>query len=310
MANTLRYKEDGTFKIVQFTDLHWENGGKKDGLTRDLMVQVINEEHPDLVVFTGDMIESQACIDPRRSFRQAIAAAESSGTPWAAVFGNHDTEAGITREELMAVQLQCDHCITESGPENISGIGNFVVRLLGRDEITDKALFFLDSGSYGNTCAGGYAAIARDQIEWYVRESEALASERGDIVPALAFFHIPLPEYRDVWELATCYGSKYEEVCSPHLNSGMFAAMVETDNIIGTFVGHDHINDYIGELYGIRLCYGRQTGYNNYSRSGFTRGARIILLEEGKRDFRTWLRLHDGEMIYEQSEHRPEKRKG
>ncbi len=40
---------------------------------------------------------------------------------------------------------------------------------------------------------------------------------------------------------------------------------------MGTFVGHDHVNDFVGDLYGIRLCYGRATGFNTYGRQGFTR---------------------------------------
>jgi 3',5'-cyclic AMP phosphodiesterase CpdA len=310
MENALRFKEDGTFKIVQFTDLHWGNGGRKDALTRDLLQRVIREERPDMIVFTGDVIEAHTCSDPKRSFRQAVAAADESGTPWAAVFGNHDAEDGVTREELLALQLEFKYCAAERGPEDISGVGNFVIRLRGRDGGADKALFFLDSGDYGKTSAGGYAAIARDQIDWYVRQSAALAEERGAAVPALAFFHIPLPEYRDVWEYETCYGNKYEDVCAPLLNSGMFAAMVETGNMMGTFVGHDHVNDYCGELYGIRLCYGRQSGYNSYSRAGFARGARVIRLLEGKQGFETWLRLHNGDVIRDQPAHKPEFRKG
>ncbi|WP_274650325.1 metallophosphoesterase family protein [Paenibacillus humicola] len=313
MAKSLRYREDGTFKIVQFTDLHWENGGRKDALARGLMERVLDEEKPDLIVFTGDVIDSGACDDPRRSFRQAVAAAETSGIPWAAVFGNHDTEVGITREELMAVQLEFPGSIAEHGPAGITGVGNFTVRLCRRASggatAPDKALFFFDSGSYGTTRAGGYAAFARNQIEWFMRQSALLADESGGVVPALAFFHIPLPEYREAWESVTCYGTKFEKVCAPPVNTGMFAAMVEAGNVIGTFAGHDHINDYWGELHGIRLCYGRQTGYNSYSRPGFARGARMILLEEAKPGFRTWLRLQNGKAVHDQPGHRPAKRK-
>lgn len=78
-------------------------------------------------------------------------------------------------------------------------------------------------------------------------------------------------------------------------------------DVRGTFVGHDHINDYWGELHGIRLCYGRATGYNTYGKEGFPRGARIIQLTEGEADFQTWLRLDDGSVVVNQPEHLPEK---
>ncbi|WP_223067820.1 metallophosphoesterase family protein [Paenibacillus caui] len=308
MATQLNYNINKSFKIVQFTDLHWENGHGNDMLTKRLMEQVLDEEKPDLAVITGDLIESTACLDPKASIEQIAEVVEATGTPWAAVFGNHDTEAGISRSEFSDLLLGFDHCLSEAGPLELSGSGNFMLRIADSQGNLDKALFFLDSGSYSNHRIGGYAPIARDQIEWYTKQSAAMSQENGGPVPALAFFHIPLPEYNDVWDLETCYGSKFESVCCAKVNTGMFAAMVEMGDVMGTFVGHDHVNSYWGELHGIRLCYGRQTGYNNYSRKGFKRGARVICLEEGKPGFQTWIRLEGGEVLLEKEGHLPEKK--
>jgi hypothetical protein len=309
MGKALSFNADGSFKIVQFTDLHWCGGNDKDRMTAELMERVLREESPDLAVITGDLIESGECADQRESIRQAFAVVDSAGIPWAAVFGNHDSEAGITREELMESLQGFSHGLSERGPETITGVGNYLLRVFGRDGRTSHALFFIDSGSYAEPAIGGYEAIAGDQIEWFRRQSAALAQENaGAVVPSLAFFHIPLPEYNDVWDLRVCRGNKYEEICCPRVNSGMFAAMVEAGNITGTFVGHDHANDFCGELSGITLCYGRKTGYNNYNKAGFPHGARVIELREGQRGFRTWLRLDTGEVIQEQPEHQPEGR--
>lgn len=49
-----------------------------------------------------------------------------------------------------------------------------------------------------------------------------------------------------MWERKTCYGSKFERVCCPEVNTGLFAAMLERGDVMGTFAGHDHINDYWG----------------------------------------------------------------
>lgn len=113
-------------------------------------------------------------------------------------------------------------------------------------------------------------------------------------MPALAFFHIPLPEYRVAWETEGVIGVKQEEVADSPVNSGLFAAMKEMGDVMATFVGHDHINDYIAAVDGIYLAYGRGTGYGTYGKEGFPRGARIIELIEGERQFRTWLRLEGG----------------
>ena len=107
----------------------------------------------------------------------------------------------------------------------------------------------------------------------------------------------PLPEYHTVWEQGNARGNKFEKVCCPAVNSGFFTAMVEMGDIMGTFVGHDHINDFEGELYGIRLCYGRSTGYNSYGKEGMELGACVIRLHAHEREFETWIRLGDGTVL-------------
>ena len=91
-------------------------------------------------------------------------------------------------------------------------------------------------------------------------------------------------------------GTRKEKACAPQLNSGMFASMKEMGDILGVFVGHDHDDDYAVFWKGILLAYGRYTGgdtvYNNLSN-----GARVIEMTEGSTNFRTWIRLKDGEVI-------------
>ncbi len=63
-AKSLTFNSDGTIKIVQFTDLHFETDGKtletseawNDERTKLLMHSILEKEQPDLVVLTGDAI--------------------------------------------------------------------------------------------------------------------------------------------------------------------------------------------------------------------------------------------------------------
>jgi 3',5'-cyclic AMP phosphodiesterase CpdA len=307
MTGQLRLREDGTFKIVQFTDLHWQNGEKDDMATRQLMVRTLQTERPDLVVLTGDLIFGSRCKNPGESLRQAVRPAEEAGIPWAAVFGNHDDEGALNRAELMNVLREHPHCLSEPGPADIGGVGNFTAAIADAGGRTAYALFFLDSGGYSQVPSiAGYDWIRSGQIEWYARQSRAMAETNGGRpVPSLLFFHIPLPEYEQVWRTRTCYGHRHEKPASPKVNSGLFAAMLETGGALGTFCGHDHTNDYWGELAGIRLCYGRATGYQAYGRKRYPRGARVIVLKQGEKSFRTWVRLADGQAIHRPRKHRP-----
>jgi hypothetical protein len=292
MAASLTFRQDGTFNILQFTDMHLGDGKEEeredDERTTALVRSIIAAQKPDLVVLTGDMIWSDGVADPKASFRRAIAPVVESGVPWAAVFGNHDAEAGVTREELLAIQQEDVNCLTEAGPEDINGIGNFMLKVMSGSGAEDKAaLYFFDSGINAPEPIGGYAWIHPDQIGWYTEQSRKLTAQNGGPLPSLAFFHIPIPEYDAAWNGEQVTGTREENVECPKVNTGLFGAMVQSGDVVGTFVGHDHDNDYCGTLHGIRLCYGRATGYNCYGK--LSKGARVIRLEEGKRAFDTWI---------------------
>jgi predicted MPP superfamily phosphohydrolase len=214
---SLQFRTDGTFKIVQFTDLHWKNGEPDDQQTYELMKRILEQETPDLIVFTGDMIHSEMTLNPKESFLESVKIADQLGIPWAAVFGNHDAEVGVTREELMELQQQSEFCVAESGPSDVKGVGNFVIEVQGViSQQVAAALYCFDSGSYSLEQVEGYEWIDMTQIAWYLEQSTAFAkSNNGSPLPALAFFHIPLPEYQELWNLYTCYGHNYEGVgCS------------------------------------------------------------------------------------------------
>ena len=203
--------------------------------------------------------------------------------------------------ELLTVQRRHRLCLSEAGPRGVTGVGNYVLRVrASRSARMAVALYFLDSGAYNDLGVGHYAWIARDQIAWF------LASAKRLRLPALTFFHIPLPEWDEAWRNEVCRGHRHEPVCGPALNSGFFAAMVESGRVMGAFCGHDHVNDFEGELHGIRLCYGRATGFGEYGKPGFPRGARVIRLREGRRGFETWLRLEGGVKSKKAPVHEPE----
>lgn len=318
MNKTLKFRDDGTFTIVQFTDVefidefdHDPDSPKLDKETRCLMEMVIREEQPDLIVFSGDVIASARTRDPIQSFRHAVAVAEDHQVLWAAVFGNHDSEGSVSRKQMHRVQLEHEYCVAKEDPPGVSGAGNYVLTVMNDQDEVAAALYFLDSGDYSPF--GGYDWIRRDQINWYVSTSQALTEQNGGTpLPALAFFHIPLPEYSEAWEHHICYGHRLDGKChTPMLNSGFFSAMVEMGDVMGTFVGHDHANDFCSTLHGIRLCYGRATKYVSYidneRNDYFPTGARVIKLQAGAREFDTWIRQNDGSVVHEQPVHYPER---
>ncbi|MNB69474.1 3',5'-cyclic adenosine monophosphate phosphodiesterase CpdA [compost metagenome] len=306
--NNLSFRPDGTFTIVQFTDLHWSET-EHDKRTALLMKDILHNTRPDLVLFTGDVIHYEDCPDPVAAYSHAVAAVIEAGVPWAAVFGNHDAGHSLSvKHELLRLQQASPHCLTEEGPELGNRLGHTVILLHSAEEAPSAALYLFDSGSNAVHPPGGFEWITQGQIAWYLEHSAALAeANNGQSVPSLAFLHIPLPEYNELWDYNVCYGHNYEGMGCAKVNSGLFAAFVERQDVKGVFCGHDHVNDFWGELHGIRLHYGRATGYNSYGREGFPRGTRVIQLRENGAAFSSWLMLEDGEVQLTQPEHQPEK---
>ncbi len=303
----LAFSKNRELKILQMTDIHYDNGCPADKKTTRLMQQLIAWEKPDLIMVTGDITTG---IENVRMVSTALKPVFESNVPWAFVFGNHDAEYGQDHDALLKELLMLPGCMNEPPVEGVFGKSNYAIPLVNGDGKTEWLLIGIDSNMYNkNPGMDGYDYIRLSQVAWYehtLRSAENTVPGFG----SLAFFHIALPEYNEVWETQVCYGEKNEDVCCSKQNSGLFSVMLEGGHTRGTFAGHDHVNDYWGELHGIKLCFGRATGYNTYGKRGFLRGGRVIVLkEENTNDFATWLRLSDGTVVTEQKPHQPQRTK-
>lgn len=292
----LKFNKNGEFKIVQFTDVHFQYHNPASAVALKRINEVLDAERPDLVVFTGDVVYA-APADT--AMRTVLACASSRKISFVVTFGNHDDEQKKTRAELYDLIRSIPFNLLPDRKEALSP--DYILPLKSSDGKKDAALLYcLDSHSYSKLPGvKGYDWLTFDQVNWYRRESAAYtAVNAGKPLPALAFFHIPLPEYNTAAsdENAAMVGTRMEKACAPVLNTGMFAAMKEAGDVMGTFVGHDHDNDYAVMWHGILLAYGRFTG-GNTEYNHLSNGARVILMKEGARSFTTWIHLKGGEII-------------
>ena len=290
----LRFNKDGKFKIVQFTDVHFKYKNPASDIALERINQVLDEEQPDFVIFTGDVVYS-APAD--KGMLQVLEQVSKRKLPFVVTFGNHDNEQGMTREQLYDIIRQVPGNLMPDRGSVLSPDYVLTVKASSDAKKDAAVLYCMDSHSYSPLKdVKGYAWLTFDQVNWYRQQSAAYTAQNGGKpLPALAFFHIPVPEYNEAAsdENAILRGTRMEEACAPKLNTGMFAAMKESGDVMGIFVGHDHDNDYAVMWKGILLAYGRFTG-GNTEYNHLPNGARIIVLDEGARTFTSWIRQKDG----------------
>ncbi len=272
-AFTLEYPESGVFTLLWGTDFHLRRGpfAGRDKLYA-LMEKAFKETDPDLTIITGDLLFS---FDAKAMLNEFATFMEEHDHLWVYSFGNHDGEHTYDRPTLAKVLDDYPHALFSSGDEWVRGYSNYPL-VLTQNGVAKNALMLLDSHDSrvyaDDVIAPDY--IYPSQIAWYRWVEDGL----GDI-PLYAFTHIPLPEFKLLWESGTAEGIQLDrKINVPLENSGLFAAMQEKGNTVAVFSGHDHLNDFHGTWDEIDLHYGRSASYGSYGSKDHAKGVKTITL--------------------------------
>lgn len=274
--HTLRFHEDGSFKILVLSDIHGQSR-TLNAETKNNIKTLVDRENPDLVIFDGDntwQISSERVL--KECIGDIVGYIEERQIPWAHTYGNHDAEGGnVPKEKQQKIYESFDYCLSKAGDSNLTGVGNYLLPVYRSD--SDQiafAVWALDSGSdltakekknlfkvtttFPGNPGSNYDYIRPNQIQWYCETSKLLQEQNGGkVVPGLMAFHIPLQESYTAWENRkglSYTGEKRENVCASAVNSGLFSALLERGDIKAVVNGHDHINDFMVEYCQIKLC--------------------------------------------------------
>ena len=290
--NKLTFR-DGKLIIAQFTDLHWMPNSPKCAETEATIRAVILREQPHIAILSGDVVTADPAME---GWRQVIRIFEDLKIPFVVTMGNHDAEY-LTRDQIYDFLIKSPYYMGHKGAKEIMGCGNCVIPLYGGNPKSSVAalLYCIDSNDYQpNKLYGAYDWIHFDQIDWYRKQSTRFTKNNGgEPLPALAFFHIALPEFDEIRGDGKTFGHDLEGgIGASKVNSGMFASFLDMKDVMGMFVGHDHDNDYLGINKGVAMGYGRVTGSDAYG--DLPRGARIIQLYENQFKFDSWISTASG----------------
>jgi hypothetical protein len=185
-------------------------------------------------------------------------------------------------------------------------------------------VLFQQLNGSGNTIFDmGY--VHSSVVSWYQTTNAALTSQYGSAIPSLAFVHIPVYAMTAFQEQVRVNPNTQPGInddnpglCQGIDSSGDYTgadipfmqALVNTENLMAVFSGHDHGDDWCFKWdmdlsingaamngNGKNFCFSRHTGYGGYGRR--MRGSRQIVLTEGQfpESLETWNRLEDGSVV-------------
>lgn len=293
---SLRFNDNGTFKILQLTDTHicWEN---QEEYAKALAQEcyMLDTEKPDVVIFTGDVVTGIGADSSWVSFLKPM---DERGIPFVITLGNHDREQELTERQLADIVLSHPMSLNTAKSGWLDDIA-LEVKSSSGDGVA-ALLYCMDSGDYtiNETVSSSYGWFRWDQVEWYRNTSFAYTNAHGGVpYPAYSFFHIPLLEYGETYGTGPVVsGVREEDECPGFLNTGLFSAFVECGDVHASFAGHDHVNDYVVKKDDVYLIYGRFSGRNT-TYNNLPYGSRIIELTEGDYGLRTWIREAEGNVV-------------
>ena len=276
------YKTD--MRILQLNDIHMEDKDNRE-LQYKFIDLTIKEAQPHMIVLDGDVFTFAS----KYTAKELFAFIDSYKVPWTMTLGNHDEQCYFSVDWLTGyLNNYGSYCLFKDiQDDDVFGNANFAINLK-KDGKVFETIVMMDSNRYYFNEYFGYDYIKEDQIAWYESLIKFIASlNNNEVVPSLAFFHVPFPEFLDAWEayekgeipLYKEGGVKGEGVAAPEINSHFFDKILELGSTKGVFCAHDHANNYAIEYKGVVLSY----GVNSTNRVYYTEdlmGGQVITLHE------------------------------
>lgn len=253
-------------KILLIADVHNRpNNSFAKRLTLQKLKNVINSIKCDLIVFLGDMVHGPDFKDSNEPYEKYLREVLdlTGDIPFATVFGNHDDECDITKDEILDIITSYPNSITESA--------NYI------KEIQGESLLFIDSGTYYKGKGSYYDIVNQQVIDW--------AKYKTRNKKAILFQHIIVPdiincldEYNHFKPFCVKGDNKWvkfkkdvqhtghmgERPCPPDINNGELSQL--SSNLKGAVFGHDHKNDFELEIMGVKIIQCAGAGYNSYDK--------------------------------------------
>ena len=149
----MKFREDGTFHILQFADIQELPEASED--TMALIRRALDTARPDLVVLTGDQLKGYSRAfrkkpgQTEKAIRGILEPIVSRGIPFAVTFGNHDRQSGMSNEEQMGIYRRIPGCVdwlNSRGQEILHGPeeGTFAIGIQNFEDLRNNNNVYVD----------------------------------------------------------------------------------------------------------------------------------------------------------------------
>ncbi len=229
------------------------------------------------------------------------------GIPFTMIYGNHDDMNFISKEKQAEIWRGYDSFVGLDDTGDSGDVATFNLPVMSSDgKKTAFNLWFIDSARLDKAEEKCHTGVKKQAVEWYINKSNRLKEQNGGkSVPSVLFQHIPFsemtrlnspckkddygalplfkkgePEKYIRLDPAVADGFLGEPIDGCEENNGEFDAIKKQGDVAAAVFGHDHRNNFIAELDGIRIFQSSAASFRCYGNR--FRGVRVIEITENE----------------------------
>ncbi len=229
------------------------------------------------------------------------------GIPFTMIYGNHDDMNFISKEKQAEIWRGYDSFVGLDDSGDSGDVATFNLPIMSSDgKKTAFNLWFIDSARLDKAEEKCHTGVKKQAVEWYINKSNLLKEQNGGKpVPSVLFQHIPFsemtrlnspckkddygalplfkkgePEKYIRLDPAVADGFLGEPIDGCEENNGEFDAIKKQGDVAAAVFGHDHRNNFIAELDGIRIFQSSAASFRCYGNR--FRGVRVIKINENE----------------------------
>lgn len=229
------------------------------------------------------------------------------GIPFTMIYGNHDDMNFISKEKQAEIWRGYDSFVGLDDTGDSGDVATFNLPVMSTDgKKTAFNLWFIDSARLDKAEEKCHTGVKKQAVEWYINKSNRLKKQNGGKpVPSVLFQHIPFsemtrlnspckkddygalplfkkgePEKYIRLDPAVADGFLGEPIDGCEENNGEFDAIKKQGDVAAAVFGHDHRNNFIAELDGIRIFQSSAASFRCYGNR--FRGVRVIEINENE----------------------------